>query len=190
MSTTEWIDVLSTATAGSLDNDKLRSNAVRAIGSLLRITPQAYYENTRIMSLVKNAVHGLVKNIESGSLKTRWNACHATSNMLLNPHFPIGYIKQEGGIYPWTQTLFQSLIKALLQCKNFKVRINACLAITTPRQVDQYGDNLPLIIKSILEAWDICQQNQEYKEIKYKQQLERQVTFINNDCTLAIATNI
>jgi hypothetical protein len=174
MSTTEWIEVLSTATAGSLDNDKLRSNAVRAIGSLLRITPKEYYENTRIMSLVRNAMDGLVKNIESGSLKTRWNACHATSNMLLNPYFPIGFVA-EGGIYPWTQTLFQALISALIQCKNFKVRINACLAMTTPSKQEQYGDKLPLIIKSILEAWEICQQNQEYKEIKYKNQLEQQV---------------
>ena len=51
------------------------------------------------MSLVLNAMDGLVKNIETGSLKTRWNACHATSNMLLNPNFPIGFMK-EGGIYP------------------------------------------------------------------------------------------
>lgn len=147
---------------------------MRAIGSLLRITPQEYYENTRIMSLVCNAMDGLVKNIETGSLKTRWNACHATSNMLLNEHFPIGFMKQ-GGIYPWTQSLFQALIQSLIHCKNFKVRINACLAMTTPLKRDQYGDKLPLIIKSILDAWDTCQENKEYKEIKYKNQLEQQV---------------
>ncbi len=127
------------------------------------------------MSLVRNAMEGLVKNIESGSLKTRWNACHATSNMLLNTNFPIGFIKGEGGIYPWTHSLYQALIQSLIQCKNFKVRINACLAITTPLKEEQYGDKLPIIIKSILEAWKICQQNQEYKEIKYKNQLEQQV---------------
>ncbi|EPB90414.1 hypothetical protein HMPREF1544_02780 [Mucor circinelloides 1006PhL] len=175
MSTTEWIQVLEVSTNGSLDNEKLRSNAVRAIGSLLRITPKEYYQNTRIMSLVKNAMQGLEKNIEAGSLKIRWNACHATSNMLLNPHFPIGFIPKEGGVYPWTHTLYQSLIHSLLNCKNFKVRINACLALTTPKQQDQYGDKLTLIVKSILEAWDVCQKNTEYKEIKYKQQLEQQI---------------
>ncbi|CAO3627309.1 unnamed protein product [Mucor fragilis] len=175
MSTTEWIQVLQVSTHASLDNEKLRSNAVRAIGSLLRITPKEYYDNTRIMSLVKNAMHGLEKNIEAGSLKIRWNACHATSNMLLNPYFPIGFIPKEGGVYPWTQTLYQSLIHSLLSCKNFKVRINACLALTTPKQQDQYGDKLTLIVKSIVEAWDVCQKNSEYKEIKYKQQLEQQI---------------
>ncbi|KAI8640594.1 armadillo-type protein [Parasitella parasitica] len=176
MSTTEWIQVLEMSTNGSLDNEKLRSNAVRAIGSLLRVTPKEYYENTRIMSLVKNAMQGLEKNIEAGSLKVRWNACHATSNMLLNPHFPIGFIPKEGGIYPWTHTLYQSLIHSLLHCKNFKVRINACLALTTPKQRDQYGDKLVKIVESILEAWSVCEKNAEYKEIKYKQQLEQQVS--------------
>lgn len=175
MSTTEWIEVLSTATSGSLDNDKLRSNAVRAIGSLLRVTPKEYYENTRIMSLIRNAMDGLVKNIESGSLKTRWNACHATSNMLTNVHFPIGFVKGIGGIYPWTHTLYQALVQSLLDCKNFKVRINACLAMTTPTKEDQYGDKLPVIIKSILDAWEICQQSVDYNEIKYKKQLEQQI---------------
>lgn len=145
---------------------------MRAIGSLLRITPQEYFENTRIMSLVRNAMEALVKNIETGSLKTRWNACHATSNMLLNKHFPIGFM-QGGGIYPWTGSLFQALIGSLIHCKNFKVRINACLALTRPLKRDQYGDKLPLIIKSILEAWDTCEN--EYKEMKYKAQLEEQV---------------
>ncbi|CEP10827.1 hypothetical protein [Parasitella parasitica] len=175
MSTADWIQVLEMSTSGSLDNEKLRPNAVRAIGSLLRVTPKEYFENTRIMSLVKNAMQGLEKNIETGSLKVRWNACHATSNMLLNPHFPIGYSAKEGGIYPWTHTVYQSLIHSLLHCKNFKVRINACLALTTPKRQDQYGGKLVLIVKSILEAWDVCEKNTEYKEIKYKQQLEQQI---------------
>ncbi|KAI7902841.1 armadillo-type protein [Cokeromyces recurvatus] len=171
MSTTEWIDLLSIVTTGAVDNEKLRSNAVRAIGSLLRITPKEYFENTRMMSLVRNAImQGLVKNIEAGtSLKIRWNASHAASNMLLNPYFPIG------DIYPWTNPLYQALIKALLHCKNFKVRINACLALTTPKKKSDYGNQLPIIVESILEAWKICQENHGYKEVKYKEQFEHQV---------------
>lgn len=127
------------------------------------------------MSLVCNAMEGLVKNIETGSLKTRWNACHATSNMLLNPHFPIGFM-EGGGIYPWTQSLFMALTQSLIHCKNFKVRINACLAMTQPNQREQYGDKLPLIVQSILDAWDICQMHNDYKEIKYKNQLQEQAS--------------
>ncbi|CEG82256.1 hypothetical protein RMATCC62417_16357 [Rhizopus microsporus] len=116
MSTSEWIDVLSYATSAATDNEKLRSNAVRTIGSLLRITPREYFENTRIVSLVSHAMDGLVKNIESGSLKTRWNACHAVSNVFLNPYFPIGYIEEGGGrVYPWTHDVYEALTQSLVE---------------------------------------------------------------------------
>ncbi|KAI8082570.1 armadillo-type protein [Gilbertella persicaria] len=174
MDTPEWIDILNISIA-ALDHEKLKSNAVRAIGSLLRLTPQPYYANTRIMALVKQAVHGLIKHIESGLLKTRWNACHATSNMLSNPFFPIGYI-EGGGLYPWTHTLYTALMHALVACKNFKVRINACRALTAPEKQIQYGDKLDVIIQSMIEAWDICQQHTDCKEMKYKQQLEQQAS--------------
>ncbi|KAG1453298.1 hypothetical protein G6F55_008215 [Rhizopus delemar] len=177
MSTSEWIDVLTFSTKASTDNEKLRSNAVRAIGSLLRVTPKEYFDNTRIMSLVSHAMDGLVKNIETGSLKTRWNACHATSNMFLNPYFPIGYMN-EGGIYPWTQTIYEALIQSLLQCKNFKVRINACLALSTPKSREKYGNKLEMIMSSISEAWKKCQENEGYSEIKYRNQLESQVDVV------------
>lgn len=143
------------------------------------------------MSLVSHAMDGLVKNIETGSLKvksrmgeeyrlltksqTRWNACHATSNMFLNPYFPIGYMN-EGGIYPWTQTIYEALIQSLLQCKNFKVRINACLALSTPKSREKYGNKLEMIMSSISEAWKKCQENEGYSEIKYRNQLESQVS--------------
>ncbi|KAI8994959.1 armadillo-type protein [Pilobolus umbonatus] len=174
ISTSDWIDILTSATSAAMDNDKLRSNAVRAIGSLLRLTPKEYFENTRIMSLIANAMNSLVRNIETGPLKTRWNACHATSNMLSNPYFPIGYMKG-GGLYPWTSLVYHALIQSLVQCKNFKVRINACLALNAPNHQSQYGDKLELIVDNILIAWDICQNNHEYKEIKYKEQLEEQI---------------
>ncbi|CAO3699713.1 unnamed protein product [Rhizopus stolonifer] len=173
MSTSEWIEVLDFSTKLSTDNEKLRSNAVRAMGSLLRVTPKEYFENTRILSLVSHAIEGLLKNIETGSLKTRWNACHATSNMFLNPHFPIGFTDK--GIYPWTQSIYDTLTKSLLQCKNFKVRINACLALSTPTSREKYGNKLDMIVSSISEALKKCQESEEYTEIKYKRQLESQI---------------
>ncbi|KAI8348267.1 armadillo-type protein [Blakeslea trispora] len=173
MSTTDWIDILNMIIA-ALDHEKCKSNAVRAIGSLLRLTPKEYYDNMRIMALVKHAVLGVIKHIETGSLKTRWNACYAASNMLQNLHFPIGFVEKEGGLYPWTHSLYSALIHALTDCKNFKVRINACLALTAAQREIQYGDKLAVIAKSIIDAWDHCQTNTAYKEIKYKQQLEQQ----------------
>ncbi|KAI8099098.1 armadillo-type protein, partial [Halteromyces radiatus] len=183
-----WMKMTSTATSASLDNDKLRSNAVRAIGSLLRITPLNYFQDRHGMLLVRDALTGLVKNIESGSLKTRWNACHAASNALKNRHFPIGYRQQydQGGEmykkedqqeYPWTRIVFQTLTNAL-QCKNYKVRINACLALATPHQRSFYGHHLVPIYHALMSAWSICHDpnaTTEYQEYKYQDQLKTQV---------------
>ncbi|CAO3628299.1 unnamed protein product [Cunninghamella blakesleeana] len=180
-----WMKFISTATQASLDNDKLRSNAVRAIGSLLRITPRNFLDNRHSIQLVREVISSLAKNIETGSLKTRWNACHAASNLLLNPIFPIGYIeplsssssslKQQ---YGWTSTLYNSLIKALTKCNNYKVRINACLALATPKQIHFYGDCMQPIFQAILSTWHNCHdpnRSIEYQELKYHEQLKDQL---------------
>lgn len=83
------------------------------------------------------------------------------------------------GIYPWTQSIYDTLTKSLLQCKNFKVRINACLALSTPTSREKYGNKLDVIISSISEALKKCQESEEYTEIKYKRQLESQVNTSN-----------
>ncbi|KAI9031530.1 armadillo-type protein [Phycomyces nitens] len=175
VSTLLWADLVSAATTAALDNDKLRSNAVRALGSLLRITPCSYFDQGRIMLLLKNAMAALVKNIEGGTLKTRWNACHAASNMLRNPDFPIGYMNREQ-MYPWTTGFYRALCLALTQCKNFKVRINACLALTRPSLQAQYGspDQLKTIVSSVLEAYKTCLDDKEteFQELGYKDQLK------------------
>ncbi|KAI8987688.1 armadillo-type protein [Mycotypha africana] len=183
MTITEWINIIDMATNGALDNEKLKSNSARSIGSLLRITPKEYFENTRIMSLVKRAIQALVKNIEGGSsLKVRWNACHATSNVLMNLQFPIGYQTDTRSVYPWTHMVFSSLMDALLNCKNYKVRINACLALSTPKLPEQYGDQLTSIVSAILKAWDRLLKDDEqgsFNEIKYKEQLKKQVAYFH-----------
>ncbi|KAG0177249.1 HEAT repeat-containing protein 6 [Apophysomyces sp. BC1021] len=175
ISVSTWIQILTTSTAASVDNDKLRSNAVRAMGSLLRITPKEFFATGRI--LIRNALTGLIKNIETGSLKTRWNACHAASNMLQNPDFPIGYM-EDGDVFPWTSALYIALCQSLTQCKNFKVRINACLALSTPSHRDRYGDpsQFGMIINAIKDAWTACDSEEtEFQENRYKEQLKDQL---------------
>ncbi|KAI9247652.1 armadillo-type protein, partial [Phascolomyces articulosus] len=180
-----WADILTTATSAALDNDKLRSNAVRAIGSLLRITPQDYFRFGRNLQLVKNAMAGMTKNIESGSLKTRWNACHAVSNLLKNPDFPIGTDNDHNNNnddvdddrYPWTDTLYHALIQSVRQCRNYKVRINACRALATPQERRKYGKQFEAVTQSILSAWEAChkEEENEFQEFRYKDQLKDQV---------------
>ncbi|CDH49671.1 heat repeat-containing protein 6 [Lichtheimia corymbifera JMRC:FSU:9682] len=165
-----WSNIIITATSACTDNDKLRSNAVRALGSILRITSKDYFHARKSAQLLKNAMNGLCKNIETGTLKTRWNACHAASNMLKNPDFPVG------DPYPWTKAIYTALIHSLLQCRNFKVRINACLALATPTRRDQYGSSFDAVVQAILAAWDACHQEDDtFQEYRYREQLKEQV---------------
>ena len=141
------------------------------MGSLLRITPQSYFEYGRNIQLVKAAMASMTKNIETGSLKTRWNACHATSNMLKNAAFPIG----DG--YPWTEAVYGALAQAVRQCRNYKVKINACLALATPVARDKYGRQFETVLQAILSAWEACHKEEdgEFQEYRYREQLKDQV---------------
>jgi hypothetical protein len=71
--------------------------------------------------------------MESGAVKTRWNACHAAANMFQNPSFPIGSVKttSTAAIAPYTVTFFATLLSVMTKSKNYKVRINASQALAT-----------------------------------------------------------
>ena len=91
--------------------------------------------------------------------------------MLKNPDFPIG------DPYPWTKAIYTALIHSLLQCRNFKVRINACLALATPTCRDQYGSSFDAVVQAILAAWDACHQEDDtFQEYRYREQLKEQVS--------------
>lgn len=68
-----WTKIMRTALAVCQDNEKLKSNGIRAIGGLLRVTFEGILERER-HSLVKEAVYTLIKHMEQGSLKvsTSW----------------------------------------------------------------------------------------------------------------------
>jgi hypothetical protein len=63
-----WTKIMRTALVVCQDNEKLKSNGIRAIGGLLRVTFEGILERER-HSLVKEAVYALIKNMEQGSLK-------------------------------------------------------------------------------------------------------------------------
>ena len=63
-----WTKIMRTALAVCQDNEKLKSNGIRAIGGLLRVTFEGILERER-HSLVKEAVYTLIKHMEQGSLK-------------------------------------------------------------------------------------------------------------------------
>ncbi|KAF8937940.1 HEAT repeat-containing protein 6 [Haplosporangium gracile] len=176
-----WTKVMRTALAVCQDNEKLKSNGIRAIGGLLRVTFEGILERER-HSLVKEAVYALIKHMEQGSLKGRWNACYAVQNALLNPDFPIGSTAGtsyalDSDMVSWTKDVYSALLQAIQQNKNFKVRINACAALAVPKTRAKFGDqalfrNIIQVLMTAVQNLDHEQGQHEFGEFQYRGQLE------------------
>ncbi|KAF9432002.1 hypothetical protein BGZ76_011422 [Entomortierella beljakovae] len=176
-----WTKIMKTALQISQDHEKIKSNGIRAIGGLLRVTFEGILERER-NSLVKDAVYTLIKHMEQGSLKGRWNACYAMQNVLLNPNFPIGstagssYAMESDMVY-WTKDVYGALLQAIQYSKNFKVRINACSAIAAVKTMAKYGDHVMLqrivqVLITAVQHLDGEQGEHEFSEFQYRGQLE------------------
>ncbi|KAI9206071.1 armadillo-type protein [Polychytrium aggregatum] len=166
-------DMIKTSIVAAKDNDKCRSSGVRAIGNLVLASSRLFLSRER-ESLVKASVQVVIKNIESGTVKTRWNACYAVSNMLAHSDFPIGTTT-------WTPMLYQALFTAIQKSKNFKVRINATLALMKPRQRGWFGTRRSGLLRTALvtltEAMEGINDFGEvdFGEFKYQEHLGNQL---------------
>ena len=72
-----------------------------------------------------------------------------------------------------------ALCSAVKDCKNFKVRINAALALTTPHQRCQYGDAVmySVVWKGLIEALGTAEDISDYIDFRYRDSLTDQVKF-------------
>ncbi|CAG8454565.1 10543_t:CDS:10 [Acaulospora morrowiae] len=168
-----WARIVKAGLNASNDNDKVRPNGVRTLGSIIHVSPTNFLVREE-RGLIKEVVQVLIKNFENGSLKVRWNACYAAANMLRNPNFPIGSKNNS-----WSTQLYESLARVVQNSKNFKVRINACLALATPMTREKYGDVtilckiLHAIVSSIENVDNLT--NTGFGEVKYQDQLRNQL---------------
>ncbi|KAI8361925.1 armadillo-type protein [Mortierella sp. GBAus27b] len=176
-----WTKIMKAALSICQDHEKLKANGIRAIGGLLRVTFEGIMERER-HSLVKDAVYALIKHMEQGSLKGRWNACYAVQNVLLNPDFPIGSTagtsyELDSSMVSWTRDVYGALLQAIQHSKNFKVRINACAALTVPKTRAKYGDQAMLrkmveVLMTAVQNLDHDQGEHDFSEFQYRDQLE------------------
>jgi hypothetical protein len=169
VSESRMLQLLQITVDGCSDNDKVRSHALRTLGFLAELLEPAFLQ--RSIYLMSQVVTALLKNIGTGSFKVRWNACHCLKHMLHNPGFPIGIEA------PYSQTIYQSLCDATKKSMNFKVRIAAILALSTPPRLQAYlteeksaRDNIILILSHFemsLETADQAISKSSYDDQKY-----------------------
>ncbi|XP_041455848.1 HEAT repeat-containing protein 6-like [Lytechinus variegatus] len=158
------------AIQASGDHDKVKSNAVRGLGMLVRFMQPQTLAKSSFQSLIEKAVMALLKNINGGAVKVRWNACYALGNMFRNTSLGLGTAS-------WGSDVYRSLIKVITECKNFKVRINGALALSIPSKRLDYGsvDQFIEVWSCLVQAMAVIGQVSEISELKYRDTLRDQL---------------
>ncbi|KAJ3060283.1 hypothetical protein HDU98_003726 [Podochytrium sp. JEL0797] len=132
-------ELVQSAVFSANDNEKCRSNGVRAIGNFLRVAPGSCFSPGLV-----NEMEAIHKNIKSGAFKVRWNACYSAYNLFLSPHLP--------PTSPHLPPLLNTLTAALTTSKNFKVRINAAIALSGPPRAELYAGKLDVVLEACMRA--------------------------------------
>lgn len=164
------LKLLNTSVTAADDNEKVKSNAVRALGNFLRYIRISSLEKSGFMEAVEKAVKALIRNLDSSLMKVRWNACYAFGNMFRNPFLPTGTA-------PWTNEIYSALENVICDCKNFKVRINAVLALSVPPERRYYGDVAVYchVYATMIDALKSTENVTDFSEFKYRDTLRQQL---------------
>lgn len=163
--------LMEVALKASQDNDRVRSNGVRALGNLLRYFHSRHLEKPQFQEIVGTAVDSLVKCASSGgNMKVRWNACYALGNMLHNTSLDVTSA-------PWRGKVFNTLGHLTKDCKNFKVRINAAAALSVPTDRKGYGtpQELSFLWQQLVDGLENIQSSMDFIEYQHHDHLVEQI---------------
>nr|XP_046266556.1 HEAT repeat-containing protein 6 [Scatophagus argus] len=161
------LKMLQAATRASADKDKVKSNAVRALGNLLHFLRQSQLSRSAFQRPLEDAVRALVKTVQSdATMKVRWNACYALGNAFRNPALSLDSA-------PWSSDAFSSLCHVVTSCKNFKVRIKSAAALAVPSHRGCYGDTkrFSCVWRSLATALENSEDTNDFLEYRYSASL-------------------
>uniref|UniRef100_A0A1I8PGI2 HEAT repeat-containing protein 6 n=1 Tax=Stomoxys calcitrans TaxID=35570 RepID=A0A1I8PGI2_STOCA len=167
--------MIKASTMACSDNDKVRCNAVRTLGNLLRLLRKEHLqlENTHLnwRELFERAICKLSDCIRSsGNAKVKWNSCYAISNVMRNP-----VIFTITELIDWQSTLYPALCHVIVHHANFKVRINATSAITNIAERQHFGNYFEKFWSSILEAIEQSHNLDNFHEYNHRDNLQEQL---------------
>ncbi|XP_072278319.1 HEAT repeat-containing protein 6 [Pyxicephalus adspersus] len=165
------LEMLKSATEASKDKDKVKSNAVRALGNLLHFLQPYHILKPRFTESIEGAIRALISTVLGEStMKVKWNACYALGNVFKNTALPLGKAV-------WTADAYHALTTAVKSCKNFKVRIKSATALSTPSRREQYGtiEQYSEIWNSLVTALEKSEETEDFLEFKYCASLRAQI---------------
>ncbi|KAM4647946.1 HEAT repeat-containing protein 6 [Amazona ochrocephala] len=165
------LKMLSSATEASKDRDKVKSNAVRALGNVLHFLQPCHIANPRFREAIEESLQALISTVQSeATMKVRWNACYALGNVFKNPALPLGEA-------PWTAQAYSALSSVVKSCKNFKVRIKSAMALSIPSRRECYGSTEQFchIWSALVVALQKSEDTEDFLEFKYSASLRTQI---------------
>ncbi|XP_005393963.2 PREDICTED: HEAT repeat-containing protein 6 [Chinchilla lanigera] len=165
------LNMLRSAIEASKDKDKVKSNAVRALGNLLHFLQPSHIEKPRFAEIIEESIQALISTVLiEAAMKVRWNACYAMGNVFKNPALPLGTA-------PWTSQAYNALTLVVTSCKNFKVRIRSATALSVPGKREQYGsvEQYAQIWNSLVIALQKSEDTTDFLEFKYCASLRTQI---------------
>jgi len=132
----------------------IRSNSVRSLGSLIQclgaMTKWVQLSDFKeVEEICSNAIDAVVAAISKGKvMKVRWNACYAAGNILRTTTSSLFCSNHYSGL------LIQALIPVIAvgSCPNYKVRINASLALSCVPSREAFGDQFLNAAFTIVKA--------------------------------------
>ncbi|CAD5187668.1 unnamed protein product [Musa acuminata subsp. malaccensis] len=164
------------------DGDKIKSNAVRALGNLSRFIRLTNHSAESLPSGSKSAFHGnahwlermvqaFVSCVTTGNVKVQWNVCHALSNLFMNETIKLHDMS-------WAPTVYSILLLLLRDSTNFKIRIHAAVALAVPTSRLDYGSSFSDVVQSLEHVREslVSDQSSTPSSFKYKDNLAKQMT--------------
>ncbi|XP_044485404.1 HEAT repeat-containing protein 6 isoform X2 [Mangifera indica] len=163
------------------DGDKIKSNAVRALGNLARFvkykSSSCVHANSSHPACLGDSlwlermVQAFLSCVTTGNVKVQWNVCHALSNLFLNETLNLQHMD-------WAPSVFSILLLLLRDSSNFKIRIQAAAALAVPSSVRDYGNSFSDVIQGLEHILENLgsEPNSAPSSFKYRVALEKQLT--------------
>lgn len=158
--------LIRTVLASTADNEKVTSNSVRAVGNIARWFPPLDPPSTPVYLRM---IDTLLTRIQSSrSHKSKWNACHALGNAFRNADLP-ALLRRDAAAQSTVERALTLLVGVVRDDRdgsqssgasskpssaskpaNFKVRINAAAALSSPPSRAHFGTAFPFALEALL----------------------------------------
>jgi len=147
-----------------------KSNAVRCVGNMLYyLTRERVGGEEEFDKVMGVGATCMLENIKTGKImKIRWNACYAASNILRKK----GMEKN----YGWKVELLECLLETVRDFQNFKVRINAAVALGSAASRGTLGDFYIPVIEGLVDSLGSTHSEEVFGEWQHQENLRDQLS--------------